>query len=201
MTKNMFTHDEVLNQIIPYRLDAIEALKFVLRLRESWDTHRPMKIYFDDRLQITGNSNAFMNPVIEAGVIHCRALLEFLGLRVSPNNPTKLVQRSRNNHPDDWGIEDFTNAAGALPLVTPQQAVSKYKGDPIEAEKALASVLHMANKGLAHLTAGLSAAASEISLLDIASHGVPALVISHLYTPLGLAAPKTSISSTRRDDC
>jgi hypothetical protein len=197
----MFTRDEVLDQIIPYRFDAIVALNLVLCLRKSWDAPRPMKIYFDDRLQIMGNSSAFMNPVIEAGVIHCRALLEFLGLRVSPSNPTKLVPRGRKSHGDDWVIEDFANAAGALPLVTPQQAVSRYKGDPIEAEKALASVLHTANKGLAHLTAGLSAAAMEINALEIASRGVPALVISHLYTPLGLAVPKTSISSTRRHDC
>lgn len=197
----MFTRDEVLNQIIPYRLDAIAALNLVLCLRKAWDAPRPMKIYFDDRLQITGNSSAFMNPVIEAGVIHCRALLEFLGLRVSPNDPTKLVARGRKSRVDDWVIEDFANTAGALPPVTPHQAVSRYKGDPVEAETALASVLHTANKGLAHLTAGLSVAATEINTLEIASRGVPALVISHLYTPLGLAAPKTSISSAKRDDC
>ena len=196
----MFTRDDVLTRIVPHRLEAIATLNLVLHLRRGWDSPKPMKIFFADRLQITGSSNAFTNPVIEAGIIHCRALLEFLGLRVSPSDPRKLASRGAKGRNDDWVIEDFSNAAGALPLVTPQQAVLRYKGDPAEAETALASVLHTANKGLAHLTAGLSPAATDITALEIASRGVSALVVSHLYTPLGLPAPTPSISSTTGDD-
>ena len=61
--------------------------------------------------------------------------------------------------------------------------------------------MHTVNKGLAHITAGLIASATDIRALEIASRGVPALVISYLYTPLGLAAPTPSISSTPRNDC
>lgn len=194
------TRDEVLSRLIPQRLDAIATLNLALRLRSSWDAPRRMKIYFDDQLQITGNSNAFTNPVIEAGLVHCRALLEFLGLRVSRTDPTKLALRGPKSQSDDWVIEDFANSSGPLPLVTPQQAVSKYKGDPVEAELALASVLHTVNKGFAHITAGLVASATDIRTLEIASRGVPALVVSYLYTPLGLAAPEPSITSRPRDD-
>jgi hypothetical protein len=196
----MFTRDDILTRVIPHRLEAIATLNLVLRLLGGWDSPKPMKIFFADRLKITGSSSAFTNPVIEAGIIHCRALLEFLGLRVSPSDPRKLASRGAKGRTDDWVIEDFSNAAGALPLVTPQQAVSRYKGGPAEAETALASVLHTANKGLAHLTAGLSPAATDITALEIASRGVPALVVSYLYTPLGLPAPTPSISSTTGDD-
>jgi hypothetical protein len=196
----MTTREEVLSVLIPQRLDAVATLNLVLHLRSNWDAPKSMKIYFDDRLQITGNSNAFTNPVVEAGLVHCRALLEFLGLRVSRTDPTKLVLRGPKTQPDDWLIEDFSNSDGPLPLVTPQQAVSKYQGDAVEAESALATVLHTVNKGLAHITAGLIASATNIRALEIASRGVPALVVSYLYTPLGLPAPVPSISSRSRSD-
>src|SRR6266567_9336444 len=109
----MVTGNELLSIVIPQRLDAIATLNLVLRLRTKWDSPKPMKIYFADRLQITGSSSAFTNPVIEAGLIHCRALLEFLGLRVSHSDPTKLAARGPKTQPDDWVIEDFANSAGS----------------------------------------------------------------------------------------
>ena len=196
----MSTRDNILTVLIPQRLDAIDTLNPVLRLRRSWTAAKPMRVYFDDELQITGSSSAFTNPVIESGLIHCRTLLEFLGLRVSRTDPTKLTARGPKTQPDDWVIEDFANSAGPLPLVTPQQAVSKYTGDPTAAESALAAVLHTVNKGLAHITAGLLASATDIDALEIASRGVPALVTSYLYTPLGLVRSKPNIASRARCD-
>jgi hypothetical protein len=40
----------------------------------------PMEIYANKKLVIGGNLTAFTNPAIEAGLTHCRTLLEFLGL-------------------------------------------------------------------------------------------------------------------------
>jgi len=78
------TRDDVLNVVIPHRLEAIATLNLLSKLRMSWGQPKPVEVYFGGKLQITGNSNAFANPVIEAGLIHCRALLEFIGLAVSP---------------------------------------------------------------------------------------------------------------------
>ncbi|MFZ2325276.1 MAG: hypothetical protein WAW73_00025, partial [Rhodoferax sp.] len=64
-----------------------------------------------------------------------------------------------------------------------------------EAEQALLSVFRIANKGLAHLTSSFLASPEETRLLEIASRGVPALIVSYLYTPLGLAAPASQLSS------
>lgn len=195
----MYTRDEVLNSIIPYRLEAVTIANLVARLRNEWGTPKSMKVYFDDRLQFTGNSNALTNPVLEAGLIHCRALLDFLGLKVDSKDPTKLTNRDpKQTKPDDWVIERFTNAAGPLPMVTPSFAVSRYTGPASEAEAALAGVLHTTNKGLAHLTSGLIKSATEISKFEIASRGVPALVVSHLYTPLGLPAPNLNVVAVPR---
>jgi hypothetical protein len=42
-----------------------------------------MEIYADGKLIADGNLNGFINPAIEAGLVHCRALLEFLGLKAA----------------------------------------------------------------------------------------------------------------------
>lgn len=144
---------DVLNVVLPHRIEAITVLQIVTRLRMKWGAPRAMQVYFDGKLQITGNSSAFMNPVIEAGIIHCRALLDFVGLALSTCNPTKLGQRAGPRRADDWGIECFSNAKGPLPLVSPGQAIAMYKGDCSEAEGALVAVLRIANKALAHITA------------------------------------------------
>lgn len=196
----MFTHDELFERVIPYRLSAVDTLNLALGLQLSWVEPQSMEIYLSGRLYIEGNSNAFTNPVVEAGVIHCRALLEFLGLRVSRNNPSKLASRSQKR-PDDFGIEDFSNAAGPLPLVSPQEAVRPYKGTAAEAEAALASVLQTANKGVAHFTAGLILSPEQAHHIEIASRGVPTLVVNYLYTRLQMPAPNYKLTSRRRGDC
>ena len=195
----MTSRDDVLNVVLPHRLDAIATLNLLIRLRMKWKTPRPMEVRFDDQIQFTGNSSAFTNPVIEAGLIHCRALLEFVGLGASPDDPKKLVQRGAKRRRDDWAIEHFSNAAGPLPMVTPKRAISKCKGDPAEAEKALAAVLHVANKALAHITSA-PGGTIDIELLEIASRGVPAILTSFFYTPLGLTPPTPNISSRARND-
>ena len=87
----MTTRDDVLNEVIPHRLDAIATLNLLTRLRMKWGAPKAMEVYFAGELQITGNSSAFANPVVEAGLIPCRALLEFVGLGVSSNDSTKLI--------------------------------------------------------------------------------------------------------------
>ena len=45
------------------------------------DFARPsMTIHVNGKRIMEGNLNAFTNPAIEAGLMHCRGLLEFLGL-------------------------------------------------------------------------------------------------------------------------
>ena len=152
-----------------------------------------MKLFINDVLTIEGNSNAFTNPAIEAGVIHCRVMLEFLGLAM--NKSGALAALAKPRRADDLGIESFKNKNGPLPWVTPAQATKRYPGDPAEAEQALLSVFRIANKGLAHLTSSFMTTPNEEHLLEVASRGVPALVVSHLYTPLGLPAPPSQVVS------
>lgn len=157
-----------------------------------------MAIYFDGTLSVEGSSNGFINPAIEAGLMHCRALLEFLGLCVR-NGRLQNIGLPRRQ--DDIGIESFSNASGALRLVTPEAAIAHYTGPNEEAEKALLAVFHAANKGFAHFTSGFDPSLVDGDAIEVASRGVPTLIISHLYTPLGLPAPDFEIKSRSRDGC
>jgi len=196
---NMFSKDDIISRIIPYRLQAVDVANFAAKLQNSWDAPKAMKIYFDEKLTITGNSNAYTNPVLESGLIHCRALLDFIGLKVDSKDSTKLICRDlkKNKNDDDVLIEHFSNLNGPLPLVTPQEAITQYQGPQSEAEAALAGVLHTVNKGLAHITAGLDLSASDISNLEIASRGVRAIFARHFYTPLGLSPPEFGVKEVK----
>jgi hypothetical protein len=78
---------------IPHRMNAVALLNLALRYVMKWDSPRKLEIYFDEKLSIRGLSTAFTNPAIEAGVVHCRALLEFIGLKCDGKNPNKHIQR------------------------------------------------------------------------------------------------------------
>jgi hypothetical protein len=189
-------NNDVLERFIPHSLSAIETLNLAIHLQTGWEASQPMKIFVNDELTIEGNSNAFINPAIEAGIIHCRALLEFLGLSMS--RAGQLQNATGPRRPDDIGIELFANDTGPLARVSPAQAISLYPGGEAEAEQGFLSVFRLANKGLAHLTFSFLASPEETRLLEIASRGIPALIVSYLYTPLGLPAPESRLSSRPR---
>ena len=67
------TRNNLLHVEIPYRLDAVAALNLAARLLLAWGGSKPMQVYFDGQLSIDGTSAALFNPVIEAGLLHCRA--------------------------------------------------------------------------------------------------------------------------------
>lgn len=179
-------------------MHAVEIFRFALRLRSECAEAPPMEIYVGNKLVVEGNLNAFTNPAIEAGVIHSRALLEFLGLCCCNNKLCNIRKRRKDG---DIGIEHFRDKNGFLAMVSPDEAISRYQGERIEAEKALLNIFRVANKGLAHITQDFIDHPESGNLLEIASRGIPSLVISHLFTPLGLPAPKYKISSRARTSC
>lgn len=189
--------DFILRHFVPYSLTAVSTMGIALAYAADWDTPKRMEIYFDGKLSVEGSSNAFVSMALESGLTHCRALLEFLGLCVKSGKLANIQSR----RPDDVGIESFSNTAGPLKLVTPAAAVARYSGPAPEAEEALLSIFHITNKGLAHFTTGLNPSSVGHDALEIASRGIPSLVVSHLYTPLGLPAPDFQIKGRSRGGC
>ena len=191
--------DFILQRAIPYSLTAVSTLAVALAYATYWDAPKRMEIYFDGKLTIEGSSNAFVSLALESGLMHCRALLEFLGLCMQGGKLANIQPKSRR--PDDVGVELFSNSSGSLPVVTPSVAIAHYSGPASEAERALLAVFHTTNKGLAHFTTGFDASLVDSNALEVASRGVPSLVISHLYTPLGLPAPDFQIKGRSRGGC
>lgn len=117
--------DRQLREIIPHRMYAVSMLNYAAQLSMRYEKVPLIEVFVDGKLLIKGNLFAFTNPAIEAGLVHCRALLEFLGL--TANKSGRIVNVS-GRRPTDIGIEHFSNARGSLPMVTPDAALARYDG-------------------------------------------------------------------------
>ena len=53
----------------------------------------------------------------------------------------------------------------------------RYDGSRAEAEKALLTVFHITNKGIAHFTEDFNDHPEHATLVEIASRGIPSLVV------------------------
>jgi hypothetical protein len=186
--------DRLLNELLPYRMQAVETLNLALNLNTRWGA-APMTLYAGDKLVVEGTLHGFTNPCIEAGMMHCRALLEFLGLC---DKDGRLGNKKRRS--TDIGIEDFNTSSGApLKKVTPVDAAARYPDGPRgEAENALLAVFRVTNKGLAHVTEDLNASPEHTRLIEIASRGIPVLVVGCFYKPMGLPAPNYKLTHRPR---
>lgn len=169
--------------LIEHRMRSVAIGHLALRHAMEWDEVPSISISFNGKQVIEGRATAFTNGAIEAAIIHCRALLEFLGLR--GKSQTELDELRTRGHADDLGLEKFAG----LSKLSIGKAVNAYPGDSQEAEAALAYVIYLANKGLAHTSSTFTKHDSGTHLLEIAFRGVPILIINSLYTPLRIKQP------------
>ena len=189
--------EQKIHQLLAYRMQSVDTLNWALDFRSNWREAPSIAVYIDGALKIEGNLNTITNPMLEVGLVHCRALLEFLGLRGRKGTLGQIGDKERRE--TDVGVESFSNAIGPLKKVEPDVALSRYEGDKSEVEKALLSILHVTNKGLAHNTMDLIEDPEGNRLIKIASRGVPALMVSYFYTPLGLPRPDSEITTRPRE--
>jgi hypothetical protein len=160
-----------------------------IRINESGE-QRQVELTVDGKLQLKGNVAAIANPMIEVGLIHARALLEFLGLGVRDG---KLIPARRRH--DDIAVEQFSTPNVRLTMVTPSDVFAAYPGPQEEAERALVAIFEWTNKGLAHLTTGGFSHNYTEQHLDLACRGIRALLHNYLYAKLGreMPAPPSTI--------
>ncbi|PTQ64647.1 hypothetical protein C8R26_1633 [Nitrosomonas oligotropha] len=192
----MYSEKDYIDEIIPHRLAMIEIMLFALTEMRQTIEPKKMVVYIDDKPCFEGLETAFTNPAIEAGIINCRAMLEFLGLKLSRTNQTELVTRSRSNN-DDLHIEDFRKDGVALEKVTPDKVrrLSLRNTDKEKGVRALARLLHISNKEIAHPTCGRSNEddGTDVDLMILGAKGIRALTNSYFYKQLGLNPPPTLI--------
>jgi hypothetical protein len=97
--------DSELLEMLAYRMNAISIGRLALCHQMSWDYTPHMEIFFDGKHVIEGKATGFTNAAIESAVIHCRAILEFLGLQAAKNSATQISEKLARNKSDDWGVE------------------------------------------------------------------------------------------------
>jgi hypothetical protein len=183
-----------IDRIIPHRLGMVDLLYYALTEMTFKDGAKPLKLYISGEPKLVGNTNAFSNPAIEAGIMSGRFLLEFLGLKCAKDDSSKLAQRKPGNGPDDdIFIEDFEHNGIPLSKITIDDVKRQYPGPPEDAESSLARVIHIANKGVAHPTVGRQHNDDDYQMLEIAAKGIRALIIYYFYKKLSIVAPKSPL--------
>jgi hypothetical protein len=182
----MMELNDVLEKWIPYRLQAIETLQFAWGLLNESEEPREICVVIDGRPKIRGNVASIANPMIESGVIHARALLEFLGLCAREGRLAQIKKRKAG----DIAVEHFSTPNYPLTMAHPDHALAAYPGPREEAEGALIAIFELANKGLAHITDGALSGEWTDRHLDIACRGIPVLIHNHLYAKLGRSIPR-----------
>ena len=186
--------EEHLDRLIPHRLDSLAILVLMLELRLKHEEARPMQILVDGRLQFEGLTSLFMNPIFEIGILHVRALLEFLGLKAAYGSLVAVVSR----RPDDAAVEKFSLGPNHLPLVTPAQARAMFPENPALAETCLAATVNAANKGAAHLSTQYANTPLEAEQLLLAARLTQQLVEQYVYRALGRNRPPLPIEARPR---
>lgn len=180
-------------ELVKYRMRAIAIGHLALRHTMAWDAVPPMAIYFSGNQVMEGLATGFTNCAIESAIIHARSLLEFLGLKGKSSTTLQEV-KDRDRRDDDHGVENFAG----LRRLSIREAVAFYPGPAIEAESALAYVIYLANKGLAHTASTFSKHDEGTHLLEVAFRGVPKLVGNRFFLARGVEPPDYEITGKRR---
>jgi hypothetical protein len=96
---NILSLQEVASVWIPYRIDAVRAAAWAMNLQTRVNGGATMNLSINKELRFSGYAIYFIEPMLEIGLVHARALLEFLGIHARNG---KLVQISRRR-PSDIG--------------------------------------------------------------------------------------------------
>jgi len=125
---------------------------------------------------------ALQNALAESGLIYCRKLLDFLGLK-GQRNGGALAERTGPYSDDTVGIEDLR-----LPRVHLTALDNSPLGSGPSIRAACEHTLRAANKGVAHFTEDRGERGDAEQIL-LAGRVVTWLAEEHVYKPLAIAAP------------
>lgn len=198
-THRKLTADKQLQFIELQLSHRIKAVAFLLRLlsgTRSWTSPKPMVVLIDGKPVFQGPHYVLTNPSIEIGLVYCRSLLEFMGIK-STGDKLQLVPAPRPR-PDDISIEDFDLSGTALARVSIDQALATYPGPRAEATAGYLTLLAHADKAVAHLTIGPRQDEATLDQLEYGSTGVLRLMEAHFYQALNLPKPDYGIRSEKR---
>jgi len=178
--------------IIPHTLMTIRQAVQALELERRHSIMAFMSLVVDDADTPAPRTllGAYTQPVIAMGVIRCRYLLEFLGIKTVGAPPAlRAIDRRRNG---DIGIEHFTLRDGQhLARVTPDEAASVFRAR-VSTPRAWATTIEIANQRLAHPTDDykLLGSGSVNGQLETTFATIPELLFVKFYDALGVRRPQ-----------
>jgi hypothetical protein len=165
---NILSLQEVASVWIPYRIEAVRAAAWAMNLQTCINGDATINLSIDKELRFSGYVNYFIEPMIEIGLVHARALLEFLGIYARNG---KLINIGRRR-PSDIAIEHYSAGGSNLSMVSPEEICSHINMPDSVVEWALVGIIEKTNKWLAHVTTG--------EMLNMAMHGQLACALEQL---------------------
>jgi hypothetical protein len=190
--------EDYLTRLLPHRLDALAIAVSMLKLRLKWGEPKSMQIFVEGRLHFEGSTALFINPTLEIGALHARALLEFIGLKVKDGLLLQVDPKTRQH--DDAAIETISGLAGVLPLVSPEDVGAIHPDDSEAAKRAIAQLIVATHKGLAHTSATYFSNPMNAQDVLLALELTQRLVEQYVYSPLGRQRPPLPDEAMVRDE-
>jgi len=179
-----------LEEFLPYKLNAVHQLELGLLRHMEWVDKglRPkIEIKFDDKTSIVGNSNAYINPLMESGILHIRSLLEFIGLKCDKQGGTLTQVQKRST--DDIGVEQL-EINGQVPKMIDVKKLRIEMGTQADLVlSSLSFVIWLANKYVAHFTTIINHDMETLNKILVASRATPLIITNHVYVAQGLSVP------------
>lgn len=180
-----------LNEVIPYKLNAVHQFELALHRHMLWleEGRRPnIEIKFDGKTAITGNSNAYINPIVESGILHIRSLMEFAGLRCDSQGKT-LNQIGKRRKQDDAGVEKLIINGQTVNMIDLNKIRIEMGDKADQIMYSISFVMWLANKFVAHFTTVINHDKDTYQKMLLASQATPLIIINHVYIAQGLRAP------------
>jgi hypothetical protein len=186
----MLSRDAMLDEHLPYRMQQVDGLCWATRLILNGPSNGEIGVVFDGRWVVRSHPYRILtNPLVEAGLLHCRVLMNFLGLRLDKKT-LRLAPFEKPSEKDDFSIVKLD-----LPAVTLAQIGQAPQEDPAHVLAACERTILSVNKGVAHFT---DAATARSFANDANTCGETVLWLTEefVYRKLGKPLPPYRVWST-----
>lgn len=183
---------QLTEEFIEHDLHCLELFQEGIKVSHIWpDRPAKLEISFDGKILYKTNSNYFTNTTISIGLLSCRKLLEFLGIKYSPSGG---LYNRRKAHKDDIVIENFTNSSGGtLCQVTLEDIKTQFPSNYKSVIQALETVYKHSHKFVAHLTYCMNPDEDTYKQYSLACMSLRQLMHEFYYIRSGRPVPTTRL--------
>lgn len=142
--------EEVVSSWLPRRIHAVNNAAWAMGIQSKTSGAEELRMSIDDTLHFTCYAGNFILPIIEIGLVHARALLEFIGLKAKDGK----LHQVKNRLQSDIAIEHYEANGQRLSMVSPAEICEFINMPAPVVEWSLVWIIEETNKSLAHITTG-----------------------------------------------